>query len=365
WQDYQLVLGEGELIRVALVLASKASTILKGLVPQFVAKYEALYQDKLRNWRGDLTSFRDSIKLIDQVFDTSIILPHKRSDLPIKPRSALAKQIYDVAGALTKERDYFFIATLLSESITKTKRAYGEIIAAIQELRQDEILVHIDIESLEKKKELTQQEVVSLQQRVAQITFLNPDEKAKLLQDLMRMSPNEREASLSSMMIMTQLQSATSRSIHGGEGTPAAPGGEVTSKVSVASASIQTKKAALNQIKNLEKGAKVCLKNFQYEEAIKNYEQAELIASQWDLKDELAELTHNKIDATTRDYQYRQAVVLAEAKNAEKVGDKATAIQKYQEAANYSSALFKLGISTEDKKMREFIKKAEQLKKAT
>jgi 23S rRNA maturation mini-RNase III len=52
------------------------------------------------------------------------------------------------------------------------------------------------------------------------------------------------------------------------------------------------------------------------------------------------------------------------AKNAEKTGDKATAIQKYQEAANYSSALFKLGISTEDKKMREFIKKAEQLKKA-
>ncbi len=363
WQDYQLVLGEGELIRVALVLASKASMILKTLVPQFVAKYETAYADKLRNWRGDLTSFRDSIKLIDEVFDTSIILPHKRSDLPIKPRTSLAKTIYDLAGVLTRERDYFFIATLLSESIEKTKRSYGEIIAAIQELREDEILVHIDIESLEKKKEMTQQEVVSLQTRVAQISFLNPDEKAKLLQDLMRMSSNEREASLSSMMIMTQLQTATTQAIHGG-GTPqASSGGAVTSKVTVASASIQTKKAALNQIKNLDKNAKICLKNFQYEEAIKGFEQAELIASQWDLKDDLVELTHKKIDATVRDYQYRQAVVLAEAKNAEKSGDVATAIRRYQEAANYSSALFKLGISTEDKKMREFVKRAEQLKR--
>jgi hypothetical protein len=365
WQDYQLVLGEGELIRVALVLASKASMILKTLVPQFVAKYEATYADKLRNWRGDLTSFRDSIKLINEVFDTSIILPHKRSDLPIKPRTPLARQIYDLAGVLTRERDYFFIATLLSESIEKTKRSYGEIIAAIQELREDEILVHIDIESLEKKKEMTQQEVVSLQQRVAQISFLNPDEKAKLLQDLMRMSANEREASLSSMMIMTQLQSATTQSIHGGGAPQAASGGAVTSRVSVASASIQTKKAAQSQIKSLDKNAKICLKNFQYEEAIKGYEQAEIIASQWDLKEDLVELTHKKIDATTRDYQYRQAVVIAEAKNAEKGSDVATAIHKYQEAANYSSALFKLGISTEDKKMREFIKKAEQLKKGS
>nr|MDO8116716.1 hypothetical protein [Candidatus Sigynarchaeota archaeon] len=365
WQDYQLVLGEGELIRVALVLASKASAILKSLVPQFVAKYEYTYQDKLRNWRGDLTSFRDSVTIIDDVFDTSIILPHKRSDLPIKPRTSLARQIFEVASQLTRERDYFFIATLLSESITKTRRSYGEIIAAIQELREDEILVPIDIEALEKRKELSQQEIVALQQRVSQITFLNPDEKAKLLQDLMRMTPNEREASLSSMMIMAQLQSATSQSIHGG-GAPLVPSGTtVTSKVSVASASIQTKKAAQTQIKNLDKNAKVCLKNYQYEEAIKLYEQAEIIASQWDMKEELAEITHNKIDATIKDYQYRQAVVLAEAKNAEKSGDVPTAIRKYQEAANYSSALFKLGISTEDKRMREFIKRAEQLKKGS
>nr|MDO8114005.1 hypothetical protein [Candidatus Sigynarchaeota archaeon] len=364
WQDYQLVLGEGALIRIALVLASKASGILKGLVPQFVAKYEALYRDKLQNWRGDLTSFRDSLKVIDDIFDTSIILPHKRSDMPISPRSSLSKKILDVAGALTRERDYFFIATLLSESIEKTKQSYAEIIAAIQELREDDILVPIDIESLEKKKEMTQQEVVALQQRVAQISFLSPEEKAKLLQDLMKMSANEREASLSSMMIMTQLQNATTQSIRsGGAAQPAKSAATVSSKVSVDMSNIKTKKDASNQIKSLDKNAKISLKNYQYQDAIKAYEQAEIIAAQWNMKDEVTEITHKKIEASTREIQYRQAVVISEAQTAEQAGDVPLAVRKYTEAANYSSALFKLGVSTEDKKMREFQKKAELLKK--
>ena len=365
WQDYQLVLGEGALIRVALVLASKASGILKGLVPQFVAKYEASYKDKLANWRGDLTSFRDSVKVINDVFDTAIILPHKRSDMPVTPRSSLAKKIMEVAGTLTKDRDYFFIATLLSESIERTKQNYSEIIAAIQELRKDNILIPIDIESIEKKKEITQQEVVNLQQRVAQIPFLNPDEKAKLIQDLVKMPAEEREATLGSMTVMSQLQSATSQSIRAGEpgGVQSKQAGTITSQVPANIAGIKNKNEAMSRIKNIDKSAKICLKNYEYEGAIKLYEESEAIAAQWNLKSMITEITHKKIDASARDIEYKQTVVLSDARNAEKQGDNATAIQKYTEAANYSSSLFKLGISTEDKKMREYVKKAEALKK--
>jgi hypothetical protein len=365
WQDYQLVLGEGALIRVALVLASKASGMLKGSVPQFVARYESLYKDKLANWRGDLTSFRDSVKVINEVFDTAIILPHKRSDVPVSPRGSLAKKIMEVAGVLTKDRDYFFIATLLSESITKTKQSYAEIIAAIQELRMDNILIPIDIESLEKKKAITQPEVENLQQRVAQISFLNPDEKAKLVQDLQKMSADEREATLGSMTVMTQLQSATSQSIHGTEQGRAPPKQQpgTPSQVTANIAGINNKNEAISRIKSMDKSAKVCLKNFEYGGAIRLYEESEAIAAQWNLKSMVAEITHKKIEASAKDIQYKQTVVLTEARNAEKRGDNDTAMKKYIEAANLSSSLFKLGVPTEDKKMREYIKKAESLKK--
>jgi len=371
WQDYQLLLGEGNTIRVALVLASKASPILKSLVPQFVSRFESVYGPALKSWRGDLTAFRDGSKIVDEVFDTSIILPHKVADVPIRPKSSIGRMIMDIVKSITKERNYFFLATLLSEAIDKTKRPYGEIIAAIQELRLAQILVPIDIDMLEKKKEITQQDISLIQQRVAGVTFLSAEEKAKLVNDLAQLRPDEREATLSSMLIMGSLQSATEQSNRTG-GTLPSPhppasqtGASLDSKVSVDLQSIKTKKSALKMIKSLENAAAKNIKNFQYKDAISCYETAELVATQWNMKAVVQDVRHEKIDASIRDLEYRQGVVLNEAKNAEKRKEVKLAISKYMEAANLSSSLFKLGVSAEDKKMREYIKKAELLKKSS
>ncbi|MHA1999465.1 MAG: hypothetical protein ACTSU9_15200 [Promethearchaeota archaeon] len=355
--DYQIVLGEGKTIRLALVLASRASPIMKSLVPKFISTFEDSHAAALSGWRGDLTSFRDAPTYIDAIFDTSIILPHKKSDLPINPRSSLAKKIVDVVEVLTKDRDYFFLATLLSESITRTKRSYNEVIAAIQELREDEILVSIDIESLEKQVKISQQEMAAMQQKVQQITFLNPQERAKFLQELAQMRPDERQATLSSMMMMGQLQSGTAQAT----GRDAGMVAEGT--ITVDSSSITSKKAALKQIKQFDKDAKVCLKNYQYEEAVAQYEAAEIIANEWNLNKEAQEIIHKKIEANKKEIQYNQAMAVQNAKDAESKGSLDIAMQWWQQAANYSSALFKLGVQTEDKKMREFTKQAERLRK--
>ncbi|MBD3185464.1 hypothetical protein GF325_01445 [Candidatus Bathyarchaeota archaeon] len=339
------------------MLASRASSILKSLVPQFIAAFEESHLEALKGWRGDLTSFRDAPLYIDGVFDTSIILPHKRSDLPISPRSSLARKILDIVDSLTQNRDYFFIATLLSESINRTKRSYSEVIAAIQELREDEILVSIDIELLEKQRQVTQQEIAQIQQRVSQITFLNPEEKAKLVQDLSQMRPNEREATLSSMVMMGQLKGATAKAVGQQEEV------SVQGKVSVDTSSITTKKAAQKAIKEMDKDARKCLKNYQYQDAVSYYEAAEIIANEWGLKKEAQEIIHKKIEANKKEIQYKQAVAESDAKSAEKQGNMQVAIQKYKEAADYSSSLFKLGMTSEDKKMREYLKQAERLKR--
>jgi hypothetical protein len=371
WQDYQLLLGEGNLIRVALVLASKASPILKSLVPQFVSRFEAVYGSALQSWRGDLTAFRSGTKVVDEVFDTSIILPHKLSDVPAKPKSSLGRVMLDIVKSITKERNYFFLATLLSEAIDKTKRSYGEIIAAIQELRLAQILVPVDVDMLEKKREITQDDISAIQQRVAGITFLSPEEKGKLVNDLAQLRPDEREATLSSMVIMGSLKSATEESIRTGSAKPvqsqaaAQSGASLDSKVSVDLQTIKTKKTALNMIKSLEKAAAKNIKSYIYKDAISCFETAELVATQWNMKSLVEDLRHKKIETSIHDLEYRQGLVLKEAKEAEKKKEVKLAISKYMEAANLSSSLFKLGVSTEDKKMREYIKKAELLKKSS
>nr|MDO8118864.1 hypothetical protein [Candidatus Sigynarchaeota archaeon] len=250
-----------------------------------------------------------------------------------------------------------------------------EIIAEIQMLRADEILIPIDIDAMEKRKAATQQDIAAIQQRVSTITFLSPEEKAKLVHDLAEMNPEEREATLSSMMIMGQLQSTTSQAVRGptAGGPPGAPGPKlklnfpeatVASKVSVDLTKIQNKKAAVKTVKDLQKKAEMNLKNFQYQDAIRFYEAAEIVTNEWQLKDLESEVIHEKIDATTKEIQYKQVVVVGEAKAAEASGDKQTAITKYKEAANLSSQLFKLGMQNEDKNVREYMKKAELLRRS-
>ena len=113
----------------------------------------------------------------------------------------------------------------------------------------------------------------------------------------------------------------------------------------------------------MEKIANICLDFQEYESAIKLYEQAEVIAVRWDLRNMITDIMHNKFDISIKDVQYKQAVVLNDAISAEKMGKNAIAIQKYLEAADYSSSLFTLGVTAEGKKMREYINKARELKK--
>jgi hypothetical protein len=137
----------------------------------------------------------------------------------------------------------------------------------------------------------------------------------------------------------------------------------LSSRISVDTSGISTKKGAVKKIKDLDKNAKTCLKNYQYDDAVAYYEAAEIIAQEWNLKKESEEIIHKKIDANTKELQYNQVRVLNEAKKAETAGNLKIAMQKYNAAAHISSTLFKLGISAEDKKMKEYMKRAEQIRR--
>ncbi|MFW9990277.1 MAG: hypothetical protein ACFFC3_16675, partial [Candidatus Odinarchaeota archaeon] len=266
--DKMLLLSDGDYIRVALVLSKQASLILRRNLMEFIHAFEKVYAEDLPKWRGQLNIFRDAGIIIDDIFSTSIILPHEityeHSSIKTlkKPQS---REVIRIADNLMKdsERNFFFIATLLKEATEKTGRDTAEIFMGIKELRDNKILMPIEISAIEKKP-ISQQEMNLIGQKVGSLVNLSPEEKQKLVVDLSQMGPAEREAYFVSLSEQHEIVSAPVES-------------EAEAEV------IETLKQGKKEIKNLIKKAVKAKKEKDYEKSIKIYQNAAKIALDWEL----------------------------------------------------------------------------------
>ncbi|MEJ2276519.1 MAG: hypothetical protein P8Y70_02045 [Candidatus Lokiarchaeota archaeon] len=161
--DKMLLLADGVYIRVALVLGKKASIILRQHLKQFINAFEQKYTDILPSWRGQLKPFHDAGHLVDEILNTSIILPHELS-YEIKQVKGLknphSRDILNVAMDLKKEsgRNFFFIATLIEKATEDTNKDIAEIFMGVKELRDTNILSPIEISAIEEQP-ISQQEM--------------------------------------------------------------------------------------------------------------------------------------------------------------------------------------------------------------
>ncbi|MHA1487436.1 MAG: hypothetical protein ACTSSC_09745, partial [Promethearchaeota archaeon] len=151
--DKMLLLADGALIRVALVLGKNASLILRRHLKTFINTFEKTYHDVLPNWRGQLNYFRNAGIIVDDLLNTSIILPHQISfdfsnikDL----KDPHSKEVLKIAQSCCEEaeREFFFIATLLKEVADRTNKDTAEIFMGIKELRDKKILIPIEISAI-------------------------------------------------------------------------------------------------------------------------------------------------------------------------------------------------------------------------
>ena len=126
YKENVLLFGEGDMIRVALVLNSSPSDQLKTNLNLFVAAFEMQNEVKLKKWKGQLNEFRGSGGLIDEYLNTWVILPHMVSadQSAIKAvKSQIGKTLISVGRRLAEEsgRGMFFIASLL-QACTEDER---------------------------------------------------------------------------------------------------------------------------------------------------------------------------------------------------------------------------------------------------
>jgi hypothetical protein len=346
--DKMLLLADGDLIRVALVLGKNASLILRRHLKEFISTFEKTYSDVLPNWRGQLNYFRNAGLIVDDLLNTSIILPHQISydfssvkDL----KNPHSKDILKVAQSCCEEaeREFFFIATLLKDASEMTNKDTAEIFMGIKELRDKKMLIPIEISAIEAQP-ISQQELNLINQKVVALPNLTNEEKQKLVQDLAQLGPIEREAYLTSLTKQAQIVTAPI-------------------KTTVEGLDVDNKKSAKKGIKELLKRGKIAEGKKDHLKAIELFESAAILASNWELTDDYVKIEEIIRKTKIEDLKEKKVNLEKEAKSAVKAKSYAEAAAKYKYASKMASEIFKLGDTAMTKEVKRLTNKSNEYEK--
>jgi len=331
-------------VRVALVLGKKPSIPIRKNLKEFIAAFESSYANILPTWRGNLKAYQDAGAIVDEILNTSIILPHeiKYSSKAVKSlKKPNSKEILKIAQNLVadSERQYFFIGQLLTLATDKLDKDLAEIFMGIKELRDNKLLIPIEISAIEEKP-ISEQELNLIRQKVSQLTHLAPEVTEKLVNDIASIaSPAEREAFLVSL---GEHQTIVSAPVKGG------------------AAVIDSTKSAKKEIKGLLNKASKAEKQDEFTKALEIYHNAAVLASNYELTKLTDEINDLIRKATIHESTHKLHNYEAKAKKAEKTAKYKEAARLYQLASDTASQIFKLGRTDMTKEVKRLTNKSRE-----
>ncbi|MFX1396195.1 MAG: hypothetical protein ACFFAS_04025 [Promethearchaeota archaeon] len=348
--DKQILLSDGKHIRVALVLTKKPSVITRQHLTEFIAKFERNFSKVLPVWKGNLRSFQGAGRLVDDILNTSIILPHeiRATSKTVKTITRqISKDVLKTAKNIVKnsDRKYFFIAQLLTLAVEQLKTEKAKVFMGIKELRDRNILVAIDITQIEAQP-ISQQEMNLIRQKVSQLPNVSPEMRQKLVEDLASMkNPAEREAFLASM---AEHQEIVSMPVGG------------SSPIDV-----KDVKSAKKVISTLKRKAQSFKSKKDYKNSLIVLNNAAIVATSWELqkqhdliKDEMRIIQMIDQEAKMRTYE-------AQAKKAVKAAKYKEAARFYELASKAASEAFKLGRNELMREVKRLTNKQKECEKRT
>jgi len=229
----------------------------------------------------------------------------------------------------------------LKEATERTKKDTAEIFSGIKELRDKKILMPIEISTIEARP-ISQQELNLISQKVAGLVSLAPEEKQKLVNDLAQMGPAEREAYFASIMERQEIVSAPMK---------------------VGVVKIENLKSAKKEIKNLKKNAALARKENDYDKVITIYQNALMIATNWEIQKEFEELEDLIRRTKIVDFKAKMKKLEKGAKLAAKEEHYSEATQKFRMASRIASEIFKLGGTEMTKEVKRLSNKSKEYEK--
>ena len=155
YDTFNLLIKNGNFIRVCLVLDGKASERLKQQVAEFLHEYEQKYHQKIeRLLKSGMLDFDDTIDFIIEAFNIKLIFPMilsymiSLSDLESINKNLIQKAIIDFANELLITKKFFFINNLIDKVQQVVKSNSSIILYEIYQLLERNIIIPSKIETL-------------------------------------------------------------------------------------------------------------------------------------------------------------------------------------------------------------------------
>ncbi len=156
YETFNILLRNGQFIRICLVLDNKASDSLKTLVTDFLSEYENRYFDKIEAYlRKRMMNFGDTINYITDTFNVELVFPMNLShtllpnELDSIKKNPIQKAIIDFAKLLLASKSFFFIINLIDEVQKIVQIDANKILYEVYKLIEKNIIIPTTIETAE------------------------------------------------------------------------------------------------------------------------------------------------------------------------------------------------------------------------
>ncbi len=285
YETFNILLKNGQFIRICLVLDHKVSDSLKILVSEFLRDYESIYLDKIgEHIRKGKMHFEDTLDYMIDTFNVKLVFPMVLThtllpdELDKIKKNPIQKAIIDFAKELLASKSFFFIINLIDEVQKIVHIDANKILYEVYRLIEKKIIFPTTIETVEESiSDFQESRAVRIDRNeLISSIIANDDEISELKEKATYMSEEEVKTSINSYV----------------------------------------------------KKAETAEKGLAYKEAQKEYEMALYLASGFDIKDEVGRISFMvlELDKKIKDLELEYAL---------KVGEKAEKRKDYIKAINY------------------------------
>ncbi|MFW9940495.1 MAG: hypothetical protein ACFFFT_05600 [Candidatus Thorarchaeota archaeon] len=320
YQNFNILLKNGEFVRLCLILDQKASDSTRTAVMQFIQEFEDLFHDEINNFKDSgIFKPENMVEYLVDSFNIKLVFPmslaHSISPNEIEKinQNKIQKAILDLAKEFLVSKPFFYINNLLNRVKKIVNLEANLILYEIYQLLENNIFVPINLETvvsdMEMKEEITSEKVAKFKPISSLIT------NDSGIEDL--------QVDFDEMSILT----------------------------------------ASKLIKEFLKKGKDAEKTLAYQVAQKEYKKALYVAKEFNLKDEITRISQLVLNLDKKEKQLELDFALEAGENAEKNGDYIHSINFYQKALKIleSFLIFNISDSRIKKLKKKIIKLREEI----
>jgi len=317
YQNFNILLKNGEFIRLCLILDHTASDNMRTDVRQFLLEYEDLFHNEILNFKkSGIFNVENMIEYLINTFNFKLVFPMSLAhsiapnDLERINQNQIQKAILTLAKELLVSKSFFFINNLLNRVKKIVNLDANIILHEIYQLVENNIFVSTNLETVASNMEMLEE---TTSEKVA---------KFKPISSI-----------LSSYSGIEDLQIEVE-------------------EMNILSAS--------KLIKEFVKKGKNAEKTLAYQIAEREYKKALYIAREFNLKEEINKISQTVLNLEKKEKQLELDFALEAGENAEKNGDYLNSINFYQKALKILESFLIFNVS--DSKIKKLKKKIIKLR---